>query len=342
MSSLWAYIKNKTDAQYATSGHTHSNYLPLTGGTLTGDLTTSGVLKANMIKKSGSNSTNDFVLLAGGGTKPLSEFGSGSGSVSGDYLPLTGGTMTGDIIMGSSMQQQGLRDNSIGLIGFVKRVAIDVDSNGSPIYFTGIALQPESGAGVYINKDTFTYRGNAILHAGNIDNYLPSIVTANTDGLMSAAMYKAEKVSSISVRQGAPYLEEPIRNHDIYVTYDKDRALNSDTHMVGGDVRIKIPNATKDYDGSMSYTDKRKLDNMIAILNQNIQISDLFDGTAQKSPSIPDFDHTNPPSLLRINFTDTAFVCTLCSTDYTKTTIYHNSHNNYTVTVKNTAVSISR
>ena len=87
-----------------------------------------------------------------------------------------------------------------------------------------------------------------------------SVATASADGLMSAAMYKAEKVSSISVRQGAVQFEEPIRNHNIYVTYDKDKALNSDNHMVGGDVRIKIPNATKNYDGSMSYTDKRKLD----------------------------------------------------------------------------------
>ena len=89
MSALWAYIKGKTDAQYATSGHTHSNYLPLTGGTLTGDLTVEGTLTTDVIDVDGTltattimkrGSTNDFVLLAGGGTKPLSEFGSGSGS----------------------------------------------------------------------------------------------------------------------------------------------------------------------------------------------------------------------------------------------------------------------
>ena len=87
-----------------------------------------------------------------------------------------------------------------------------------------------------------------------------SVATASADGLMSAAMFNSEKVSSISVRQGAVQFEEPIRTHDIYVTYNKDKALNSDKHIVGGDVQIKIPNATKDYDGSMSYTDKRKLD----------------------------------------------------------------------------------
>ena len=87
-----------------------------------------------------------------------------------------------------------------------------------------------------------------------------SVATASADGLMSSAMFNTEKVSSISVHQGAVEFEEPIRNHDIYVTYNKDKALNSDAHTVGGDVQIKIPNATKDYDGSMSYTDKRKLD----------------------------------------------------------------------------------
>ena len=87
-----------------------------------------------------------------------------------------------------------------------------------------------------------------------------SVATASADGLMSAAMFNSEKVSSISVRQGAVQFEEPVRTHDIYVTYNKDKALNSDKHIVGGDVQIKIPNATKDYDGSMSYTDKRKLD----------------------------------------------------------------------------------
>lgn len=35
MSALWAYIKQKADNIYATSGHTHS-YLPLSGGTVTG------------------------------------------------------------------------------------------------------------------------------------------------------------------------------------------------------------------------------------------------------------------------------------------------------------------
>lgn len=40
LSALWAYIKGKTDSLYATTSHTHS-YLPLAGGTMTGQLKTS-------------------------------------------------------------------------------------------------------------------------------------------------------------------------------------------------------------------------------------------------------------------------------------------------------------
>ena len=51
-------------------------------------------ITAESFKKIGSS--NDYVLLGGGGTKLLSEIS--SGEVSG-YLPLTGGTMSGDITM---------------------------------------------------------------------------------------------------------------------------------------------------------------------------------------------------------------------------------------------------
>lgn len=502
MSALWAYIKGKTDAQYATSGHTHSNYLPLTGGTLTGNLTTNGTLTATTIKKSGSNSTNDFVLLAGGGTKPLSEFGSGSGSVSGNYLPLTGGTMNngatitgknltisnspsendwGDLYLGnaynngmiavqtdmygldksitgkntwniytnggaefeslviggkgigngtitaSKFKVNGGTNNQVlladgttkalseitsgsgststinatlwgnsfngsgsvnGDISFLSPGLQDINSHGIRLNragtgpgnvafsakgfigfseimgetqpggtivggFSGISLgwgtKPETdSASVRINGVTFTYKGNTILHTGNIGDYYTSIpvVTATTNGLMSSDMFKAPMVKSVGIKQGEAMIRPgdgsiTITDHSVYITQNKENITGVYQTAIEANY-VKIPNATKDYDGSMSYTDKRKLDNMIAILNQNIQISDLFGGTAQKSPSIPDFDHTNPPSLLRINFTDTAFVCTLCSTDYVKTAIYHNAHNNYTVTVKNTAVTITK
>ena len=95
-----------------------SLYLPLTGGTMSGDITMSGenklIFGGISVYNNGSlfindalqvdglvtangfthavNNSDDYVLLAGGGTKLLSEI---SPDVSG-YLPLTGGTMTGD------------------------------------------------------------------------------------------------------------------------------------------------------------------------------------------------------------------------------------------------------
>ena len=128
-----------------------------------------------------------------------------------------------------------------------------------------------------------------------------SVATASADGLMSAAMFNSEKVSSISVRQGAVQFEEPIRNHNIYVTYDKDKALNSDNHIVGGDVQIKIPNATKDYDGSMSYTDKRKLDGISPYAPKKVvalRLSFNADATVTVISGGGDYDMTQDAELM--------------------------------------------
>lgn len=147
-----------------------------------------------------------------------------------------------------------------------------------------------------------------------------SVATASTNGLMSAAMFNTEKVSSISVHQGAVQFEEPVRNHDIYVTYNKDKALNSDAHIVGGDVRIKIPNATSDYDGSMSYTDKRKLDNVhnncvaasVYVLNLSYDFTDL-NGLTLKMTNFLGLSAAiasgNRPDMIRLvtNFTTNIF-----------------------------------
>ena len=413
MSSLWAYIKNKTDAQYATSGHTHSNYLPLTGGTLTGDLTTSGVLKATTIKKSGSNSTNDFVLLAGGGTKPLSEFGSGSGSTPTINATLWGnsfngsGSVNGDIVffnLGQSVSNsRGIRLHNPGVVndmaveasGFIGFSKISDTGTGS---FTGISLgwgaSPEkSASSVRINNTTFTYKSYPILHSNNFNNYVPSKTGGGASGTwgisISGNAATTTKLSTARTLWGNDF--DGTGNIDGDIVFNKPGSLSTvsqgirlnkaGTSSVGVAVpaegfigftaekgiqpnfhgislgwgtkpeksasSVRINDTTFTYKGNKILHTGNIGDASIPVatastLNQNIQISDLFDGTAQKSPLIPDFDHTNPPSLLRINFTDTAFVCTLCSTDYTKTTIYHNSHNNYTVTVKNTAVSISR
>ena len=89
-----------------------------------------------------------------------------------------------------------------------------------------------------------------------------SVATASADGLMSAAMFKAQMVKSVGVQQGAEMVKPDgtitITDHSVYITQDKSN-INGVYQTASGDNDVKIPNATKDYDGSMSYTDKRKL-----------------------------------------------------------------------------------
>ena len=150
-----------------------------------------------------------------------------------------------------------------------------------------------------------------------------SVATASADGLMSSEMYNTEKVSSINVRQGAAVSEEIVRNHDIYVTYNKDKVLNSDTHVIGGDVQLKIPNATTDYDGSMSYLDKRKLTNIqdgciaASVYVMNINYDALLDLDRLEEP-ITSFANLNNimtsgkfPDMIRLVLNNSIHVFTL-------------------------------
>lgn len=71
---------------YTTSKQT-SFYSVLTLAYNSGNATVKGSVTANGFKHSNSTTgTNDYVLLAGGGTKSLSDFGTGSGNVSGSGL----------------------------------------------------------------------------------------------------------------------------------------------------------------------------------------------------------------------------------------------------------------
>lgn len=72
---------------------------------ITGNLAVTGNILASNIIKLGS--TNDYVLLAGGGTKPLDDFGSGSGNVSGSGL-------TADyIVLGNSNSSIKISSNKV-------------------------------------------------------------------------------------------------------------------------------------------------------------------------------------------------------------------------------------
>ena len=150
-----------------------------------------------------------------------------------------------------------------------------------------------------------------------------SVATDSADGLMSAAMFNTKKVSSISVRQGAVEWEESISNHDIYVTYNEDDALNSGTHEFGGDKHLKIPNATTDYDGSMSYLDKRKLTNIQAgcvaasvyVMTINYDALNDLNGIEEPTTNFANLDNIMTsgkfPDMIRLVLNNSIYIFTL-------------------------------
>ena len=127
----------------------------------------------------------------------------------------------------------------------------------------GSATQP-----IYLNGGTptaCTYTlGKSVPSNAVFTDTTYSVATASADGLMSAAMFKAQMLKSVGIKQGDEMVKPDgtitITDHSMYITQDKSNinGVYVTSSVDGGGV--KIPNATKNYDGSMSYTDKRKLD----------------------------------------------------------------------------------
>jgi len=174
-----------TGLEYYNGDDNVTNGISLTNGlVVTGDIAT---VTADGFIKNGSS--NDYVLLAGGGTKALSEFSSGGGSSSVDwsnvqnkptnvsaftndagyltshqslagYLPLTGGTLTGPLTTSGTTQGIQLRarfeNDAVAIQKFENNDWVDVCSMSGTGYVTGS-----------------TYHGNQyIVNNGTSDQFL--------------------------------------------------------------------------------------------------------------------------------------------------------------------------
>ena len=132
-----------------------------------------------------------------------------------------------------------------------------------------------------------------------------SVATATTDGLMSAAMFKAQMVKSVGIKQGEEMVKPDgtitITDHSVYITQDKSN-INGVYGTAGVDGGgVKIPNATKDYDGSMSYTDKRKLDGISPYAAKKVvalRLSFNADATVTVISGGGDYDMTQDAELM--------------------------------------------
>lgn len=116
LSFLWTKIKTLISGAVSSAESKLSNYLPLTGGTMTGNLQTPKVTV--------TDKTSDDILLGDGSTTSLS-------SIKGAYLPLSGGTMTGAV----KFNPKGINDRSYAKIDYSK---LYLTAQGTDIYETTI------------------------------------------------------------------------------------------------------------------------------------------------------------------------------------------------------------
>lgn len=248
------------------------------------------------------------------------------------YLPLTGGTLSGDITFSaanknigtssvplSELWTKGVSSSTTLIIGagtsvmtFDKDGNVAIGKSSVSTYKLDVSGSIYSMSGGITSADGFIKLGSSdsyVLLAGGgtkaVSDFATSAVaTASTNGLMSAAMFKAQMVKSVGIKQGDEMVKPDgtitITDHSVYITQDKSN-INGVYQQASGENGVKIPNATKDYDGSMSYTDKRKLDGISPYAPKKVvmlQVTFNSNGTATINKAGGDFDITQDADIM--------------------------------------------
>ncbi|KAA6373588.1 MAG: hypothetical protein EZS28_030885, partial [Streblomastix strix] len=122
--------------------------------TITGAITFSSSVTANSFAISGENGTDQYVLLADGSTKSISDFANSSTA----YLPLTGGTVTGSITATSFVKSSGTNSQLLLADGTTKNVSDFVLNGSGPTtqFLQRISLSGMSNIG-YISLAKFNF-----------------------------------------------------------------------------------------------------------------------------------------------------------------------------------------
>ena len=218
---------------YATSASL-GNYLPLTGGTLTGDNnilnlngTTNSYIyyKIGSTKKASSGYYNNFAFIANEKTyarigvaddgTPQYHTNNSMANVytllhSGNYnsyaLPLTGGTLSGNLIISGNsptiirnvilnsttgwardicaLQVDGVTKFSIGGYGSYTKGATDND-----IKYVYLSCNSWNGLGLRISRTELKWGDAAILHANNYTSYAPILNSSSTHATSTSVIY---------------------------------------------------------------------------------------------------------------------------------------------------------
>ncbi|KAA6375002.1 MAG: hypothetical protein EZS28_029471 [Streblomastix strix] len=122
--------------------------------TITGTKTFSSDVTANSFAISGENGTDQYVLLADGSTKSISDFANSSTT----YLPLTGGTVTGSITATSFVKSSGTNRQLLLVDGTTKNISDFVLNGSGPTtqFLQRISLSGMSNIG-YISLARFNF-----------------------------------------------------------------------------------------------------------------------------------------------------------------------------------------
>ena len=187
----------------------------------------------------------------------------------------------------------------------------------------GSATQP-----IYLNGGTptaCTYTlGKSVPSNAVFTDTTYSVATVSADGLMSAAMFKAQMLKSVGIKQGDEMVKPDgtitITDHSMYITQDKSNinGVYVTSSVDGGGV--KIPNATKNYDGSMSYTDKRKLDGISPYAPKKVvalRLSFNADATVTVISGGGDYDMTQDAELMGSKYVEQTSTNILYLTTFT-------------------------
>ena len=135
-----------------------------------------------------------------------------------------------------------------------------------------------------------------------------AIATASNDGLMSSSMYSATVVKDLAVRQGSAMIGADGKPTDngIFIRTSVSN-LAGDAITATETDGIKIPNATATYDGSMSYTDKKKLDGISSYSAKSVSMLRLSfnsDATVSVIRGGGDYDMTQDAQLMESEYVE--------------------------------------
>lgn len=198
---------------------------------------------------------------------------------------------------------------------------------------------------------------NATLSINDLFNTYGVTLNGSTQSIFShitnakvaiGTLQSTDVVKNVGIKQGEVVTntitgEESVTDHSIWVTHKKG-ALDGSSEFLEN--KTVIPPATKDFNGSMSYTDKRKLDNLLYVVDSNNKKNDMIVGISIQTSTIKDFDKifnsTTQPNMIRVNLSDISFVCTLSDTNRSSYFRYYEPYNKIVVNVTSTAINISK